>query len=170
MSGSFHVNFSLLVIEKIFEILHVKIIFLIAALIDPQGPWFEQTWISTISESCHVNLRFSGPVVLEKKILNIFQCIFTLRYYLPLEKRAALLYMNNFESPSPKDYLCQLCLQSVPRFWRSRKCKILTDTSDGWTMDDQKISLRFQLRWAKNKKEIFMFQQNLFIYFQCVTQ
>jgi hypothetical protein len=28
------------------------------------GPWFEETWICTISGSFHVNLSFSGLVVL----------------------------------------------------------------------------------------------------------
>jgi hypothetical protein len=44
----------------------------IVALPDPWGPWFEQTWICTMSASFHVNLNFSGLVVLEKKIFKHF--------------------------------------------------------------------------------------------------
>jgi hypothetical protein len=36
----------------------------------PWGPWFEETWIYIISESFHVNLTYSGSVVLEKKIFK----------------------------------------------------------------------------------------------------
>jgi hypothetical protein len=34
-------------------------------------PWFEETWIYIMSESFHVNMTYSGSVVLEKKI---FKC------------------------------------------------------------------------------------------------
>jgi hypothetical protein len=37
---------------------------------DPRGPWREQFWIYIISESFHVNLIYSGSVVLEKRFLN----------------------------------------------------------------------------------------------------
>jgi hypothetical protein len=51
----------------------------------------------------------------------LFDC-----YYLPLEKGIAL-NMNSFESPLPKDDLCQLWLQLAQPFWRSRKWKCLTE-------------------------------------------
>jgi hypothetical protein len=34
---------------------------------DPRGPRFEQTLINIISESFHVNMNYSGSVVLEKE-------------------------------------------------------------------------------------------------------
>ena len=48
----------------------------------------------------------NGPVVLDKKI-QILSMYF--RYYLPFEKGVAL-QLNKFESPSPKDVLCQVWL------------------------------------------------------------
>ena len=41
----------------------------------PRGSWFEQTWISSISGSFHINISFPGPVVLEKKIFKDFPYI-----------------------------------------------------------------------------------------------
>jgi hypothetical protein len=48
-----------------------------------------------------------GLSVQEEKIYENFECIFTLLLYLPLEK-GVVLHMNNFESPSLNDDLCQL--------------------------------------------------------------
>ena len=50
-----------------------------------------------------------GPVILEKKILKFRQCIFTILLfcsYIPL-KNCVVVHLNKFESPSPKDALCQ---------------------------------------------------------------
>jgi hypothetical protein len=58
-----------------------------------------------------------GPVILEKKILKYFLCIFTLCYCLPLEKGAAL-HLFKLESPHPKDDLFQVWLKLVKWFWR----------------------------------------------------
>jgi hypothetical protein len=33
---------------------------------DPWRPWFQETWIYIISESFHINMTYSGSVVLEK--------------------------------------------------------------------------------------------------------
>jgi hypothetical protein len=35
-----------------------------------RGPWLQETWIYIISESFHVNMTYSGSVVLEKKIFK----------------------------------------------------------------------------------------------------
>jgi hypothetical protein len=55
--------------------------FPIVAPPDPWGSWCEQFWIYIISESFHVNMIYSGSVVLEKKIFKwphpIF-CIFVI--------------------------------------------------------------------------------------------
>jgi hypothetical protein len=37
---------------------------------DPRGPWCEEFWIYIISESFHVNMTYSGSVILEKKIFK----------------------------------------------------------------------------------------------------
>jgi hypothetical protein len=42
-------------------------VFSIVAPPNPQGPWFEQTWIYIMSESFHVNVSSSGSVVFEKE-------------------------------------------------------------------------------------------------------
>jgi hypothetical protein len=79
-----------------------------------------------------------GQLVLEKKIFKNFQCIFTLFYYLPLE-RDNPLHLNNLESPPPKDDLCQVWLKLAQPFWRrSRKCKSLQ--TDRRTKGDQNSS------------------------------
>jgi hypothetical protein len=54
-----------------------------------------------------------GQLVLEK-ILKNFQCIFTLSLLSPL----GIVPLNNLESPSPKNDLCQVCLEFVQLFWR----------------------------------------------------
>jgi hypothetical protein len=51
-------------------------VFPIVAPLDLRGPWCEQFWIYIISESFHVNMTYSGLVVLEK-ILNDPHPIFT---------------------------------------------------------------------------------------------
>ena len=49
----------------------------------PRGSWFEQTWISSISGSFHINLSFPGPVVLEKKIFKDFSYIIICKTLIP---------------------------------------------------------------------------------------
>jgi hypothetical protein len=44
----------------------------------PRGPWFEETWIFIISENFHVNMTYSGSVVLEKKTLKWPYLIFAI--------------------------------------------------------------------------------------------
>ena len=54
---------------------------------------------------------------LEEDFSN-FNIIFSLfHYYLPLEK-AMVLYLNKLESPSPKDFLCQVWLKLAQWFLR----------------------------------------------------
>jgi hypothetical protein len=48
-------------------------------------------------------------------------CIFEIRY-LPFEEDLAL-YLNNLESPPPKDDLCQVLLKLACWFWRRRFLK-----------------------------------------------
>ena len=69
------------------------------------------------------------PLVFEKKISKFCQCIFVisllspvtwLKYYdvkLSLLGKSVALHSNKFESPSPKDHLCQIWLKLVKWFW-----------------------------------------------------
>ena len=61
-----------------------------------------------------------GHVILERKIFFNFVNEFSLfRDYLPLEKGGAL-HLNKFESPSPKNALCQVWLKLAKWFLRRR--------------------------------------------------
>ena len=69
-------------------------------------------------------------------------------------------YLNNFESPTPKDDSCQVWLKSNHAFSRRRwKCKKFTDDARKWTAIAHS-SLR--LRWAKNavKSQEVRFQKS----------
>jgi hypothetical protein len=50
---------------------------------DPRGPWFEQTWICTISASFYVDLNISGLVVFEKNIFKHFPYVNTCKNGFP---------------------------------------------------------------------------------------
>jgi hypothetical protein len=80
----------------------------------PQGSWFEQTWIYIISLSFHINMRSSGSVVLEKKILND---PIPFLWLSPSEQDLAL-YLFNFEFLLPKDNLYHVWLKFACWFWR----------------------------------------------------
>ena len=56
---------------------------------------------------------------MEKKIFLYFNRILHFRYYLPLEKGVAL-NLNKFESPLPKNALCQVWLKLAQWFRRRR--------------------------------------------------
>jgi hypothetical protein len=79
-------------------------VFPIVAPPDPRGPWYEQFGIYIISGNIHVNMTYSGSVVLEKKIFKCPTPFLHFCHYLPFEKDLAL-YLNNLESPLPKDDL-----------------------------------------------------------------
>ena len=49
----------------------------------------------------------TGPVVLKREDLNIFNIILLFRFYLPFEKGVSL-HLNKLESPPLKDVLCQV--------------------------------------------------------------
>ena len=98
-----------------------------------RGPSFEHTWIP-YNQGCFVpSLEEIGPVVLEKKIFKISQCISLFRNYLPLEKGGAF-HLNKLESTSPIDALCQVWLKLAQRFWRRK----VYDNND----DDGQIFIR----------------------------
>jgi hypothetical protein len=82
----------------------------------PQGIMILKTWIYIISESFHVNMNYSGSVVLKKK-LNDSTSFWYFCYYIPFEKELAL-YLNNLESPLPKNDLCQVSLKLACWLWR----------------------------------------------------
>ena len=51
--------------------------------------------------------------------LSFVKICLIFRNYLPLEKSVAL-HLNEIESPSPKDVLCQVWLILAPWFWRRK--------------------------------------------------
>jgi hypothetical protein len=59
---------------------------------NPRGPWFEETWIYVISESSHVNMTYSGSVVLEKKTLKLPDPIFVFLWLSPLWRGSSPLF------------------------------------------------------------------------------
>jgi hypothetical protein len=69
-------------------------------------------------------------------------------YYLLLGK-GVVLQLYNSELPLPKNDWCQLWLKFDQQFWRSRKCKSLTDRQTDAQRAIRKTHLSFQLRWAK---------------------
>jgi hypothetical protein len=87
--------------------------------------WFEETSIDIIPESFHVNMTYSGKVVLEKKIFKWPHPIWVFCDYLPLEEDLAL-YLNNLESPWSKDDLYKVWLKLTCWFWRRFFFKINT--------------------------------------------
>ena len=65
------------------------------------GPSLEQIWIS-FTQECFVPSLFEvGPVVLEKKILKVFNVFLLFPNYLPLKKGVAL-HAKNFFSFQPR--------------------------------------------------------------------
>jgi hypothetical protein len=84
-----------------------------------------------------------------RRFLNIFNVFLLFCYYVPLEKGYPLR-LNKFESPPPKDDLCQVWLKLVWWFWRrSRKCKSLQ--TDGQTVDNGQSE---KLTWAFSSGEL----------------
>jgi hypothetical protein len=72
-----------------------------------------------------------------RRFLIFFREFLLFCYYLPLGK-GVVLDLYNFESPLPKDDLCQLWLKLALRFWRrSWKCKSLTDRQTDRRTDRQ---------------------------------
>ena len=69
----------------------------------------------------------SGPMALhgEEKFYKFCQCNSTIIF-----KKGVTLVLNAFESPSPKDALCQAWLKLTQWFWRKRqKCVKFTMTT-----------------------------------------
>ena len=142
------------------------------SLLSPLGkgwrPSFEQTEIPFTKRWFVLSLVEIGPVVLEKKIFKIYQCIFH-NYHL-LEKRVAL-HLNKLESPSPKDALFQVWLKLAQWFWIRRwKCEKFTDRqtrqTDGQSTDKKMIRknhLSFQLRLADRVSFGILLKQYMYI-------
>ena len=73
-----------------------------------------------------------GLVVLERRFLNFVRVFTLFRQYLGLEKGVAL-YLNELESPSPKDSLCQVWLKLVYWFLR-RFFKNFVNVFSTWSL------------------------------------
>jgi hypothetical protein len=63
-----------------------------------------------MSESFHVNMSYSGSVVLTEKFFNDLAKFSHFYDNLPFEEDLAL-YLNNLKFPLPKDDLCQVWLK-----------------------------------------------------------
>ena len=99
-------------------------IFLLSLLWNWRGPLFEQTWIP-ITQVCSVlSLVKISPVILEKTIFKVRQCIFAISL-LSLLGKERTLHSNKHESPIPKDALCQVWLNLAQWFLISRPKTIL---------------------------------------------
>jgi hypothetical protein len=61
-----------------------------------------------------------GLLVLEKKILKKYHCIFTLSLLSPPWRRDISFVLDKLESHPPKDDLCQVSLNLAQCFWRKR--------------------------------------------------
>ena len=91
---------------------------------------------------CQVYLKLA-QWFLRRRLLNFINVYSLFHNYLPLEKDVAV-DLNIFESPSPKDSLCQVWLKMAQWFLRRRwKCEKFTDgqTERQRTTGDQKSSL-----------------------------
>lgn len=121
----------------------------------PWGTWFEHTWIYTKWEYFHTSLSFSGWLVLENILNNVYKLSYILNYPPPPWKR---MYPFNYklEPPSFNNALPQVWLKLAQWFWRSPKCKTFTDvlimTDRFCTNTDQKSS--FGLRWILKKRSL----------------
>ena len=62
-----------------------------------------------------------GPVILENKISKVRQCILAI----PLISPLGFLHSNKYESPPPKDALCQVWLKLAQWFLRRRFLKFV---------------------------------------------
>ena len=86
--------------------------------------YFEQTWIPSTQE-CLVPSLFE--LVLEKKIFKFGQWFSTISLLSPFGKYRVALHLNNFESPSLKNVLCQVWFKLSPavlekRIFKFRQC------------------------------------------------
>ena len=153
------VEFGPVILEKITFPIKQQCIFAISYL-SPlrkrQSPLFQQNWIPFTERQFMPSLVEIGPVVLEKKILKIFQCIFAISWLSPNGKRRAL-HLNKL----------------VEWFYRTRwKCEMFstttttmttttTTTTDNGQILLRKPHLRLKLRWAKRKDDYYKYDRKL---------
>ena len=69
-------------------------VFPIMAPPDTRGQWFQETWIYIISESFHVNMTYSGSVVLMRKIFKWPHPIFAFLWLSPLWRGPGPFFTN----------------------------------------------------------------------------
>ena len=152
----FQLSWSVVLEKKIFKdfsyIIICKTLIPYCGPIVPPGSWFEQTWISTISGSFHINLSFPGPVVLEK-IFKWHHPILAFSWLSPLWTGAWSFIWTNLK-PLHSRMMCTKFGWIWPRgSWEEVENVKLTDIQ---TDDGQKAitiaHLSLPLRWAKKKK------------------
>ena len=72
-------------------------------------------WTKTSSTLVHISLKLN-PLLFDSKFVNFVNFFLQLWYHFPLEKNVA--FIEQIDSLSPRDALCQLWLKFVPWFWR----------------------------------------------------
>jgi hypothetical protein len=88
-------------------------VFPIVAPPDPRGPWCVQFWIYIISESSHVNMTYSGAVVLEKKIFKWPHPIFAFLWLSPLWRETGPLH-EQFRIPISYGWFVPILIEIGP--------------------------------------------------------
>jgi hypothetical protein len=86
---------------------------------NPRGLWCEQFWIYIISGSFHVNMTYSGSVVLERKIFKWSYPIFAFLWLSPLWKRLGILF-EQFRIPFTRLVISSL-ISFCYALWKLRK-------------------------------------------------
>ena len=109
---------------------------------------------------CQVWLKLAQWFWRRGFFFNFVNIYLLFRNYLPLVKRR-VLHLNQLESPSPKEVMCQVWLNLAKWFWRRRwKCEKFMTIMPKTMTDIGQILIRkahwsLQLRWAKNQRLVF---------------
>jgi hypothetical protein len=123
---------------------------------------FKRTWplICKILNSLYLRMICTIEVWLKlafwfpiKRVLETFsEFLLFCSYHLLLGKRV-VLHLYNSEFPMPKDDLYQVWLKLAQQFWRSRKCKCLTDRQDRQMDNRQSLKLTWDFSSGELKNK-----------------
>ena len=135
-------------------LLKLEIIVKLSPLGKGRGPSFQQPWIPFTQGCFAPSLVEIGSVVLEKKIFEFRQCIFTISLLSPLGEgwcpsfeQTWIPFTQGYFVPSLVE-IGPVVLENKMKMWKVNRW---TDrqTDDGVPVI-KKAQLSFQLRWAKN--------------------
>ena len=130
---------------------------------DSRGPWCEQFWIYIILESFHINMTYSGSVVLYKKIFQWSHPIFAFLWLSPLWRRPGP-FTEGWLMPSLIEigllvlkkifFNINICKYGFPYCGPSRPPGIMM-----WTILNlhyiRKLSCKYDLFWLSGSGEDF---------------